>query len=569
MGSEAQMQATRSCPVMTRNEVKMLIASGCKIVIFRQFVLKVDPWLPFHPGGDKALLHMVGKDATDEIQALHSQDAQAQMIRYRIGTINGIWSNLTPPIQGGEYHQFSVGSDKPTCGRAGNERQQGYSSRSAQRSRSSETDSNKHGSRRQHTSLGLASTAASKSSQSIVETDTNMMSYLDALTLEKISIDSDKYPAVDVLTQQSIALKYRALHHKIAKEGLYECSRIAYIIESCRCIGLFSSMLLLLVYGHYTLSAICLGLTWHQLVFVAHDAGHMGITHDFQIDTVIGILVADFVGGLSLGWWKRNHNIHHIITNAPEHDPDIEHMPLFAVSHRFLGNLRSSYYDRFMEYDAIAKIMLRIQPWTYYPLLALGRFNLYRLSWDYLIARRGPRRGPGAWHWYLELAGQFCFWLWFGYGILYLMLPNHWTRLVFVVVSHLTSSPLHVQIVLSHFAMSTSDLGPQESFAQRMLRTTMDVDCPPWLDFIHGGLQFQAIHHLFPRVPRHNLRKAQRLVIEFCKDAGIPYALYGFSDGNHAVIGRLAEVSRQASILAKCQQTVASRGRFFTDDRHL
>ncbi|KAG5927095.1 hypothetical protein E4U42_002594 [Claviceps africana] len=569
MGFEAQIQETRVWPVLARDKVEKLIANGHKIVIFHQFVLKIDPWLPYHPGGEKALLHMVGKDATDEIQALHSQDAQAQMMRYRIGTINGVWSNFTPPIQGGEYRSLE-GADEPdepiTCGPSG---QQSKTECGPRSSRSPESDLNQHGPATQHMSSGLASTASSRSPHPNVGTDASLMSYLDALTLERISIDNDKYPAVDVFTQRNIALKYRALHRKIVQQGLYECGRMAYIMDICRCAGLFSAMLLLLFHGYYTLSAVCLGATWHQLVFLAHDAGHMGITHDFQIDTVIGILVADFIGGLSLGWWKRSHNIHHIVTNAPEHDPDIEHMPLFAVSHRFLSNLRSSYYDRLMKYDAIAKIMLRIQPWTYYPLLALGRFNLYRLSWDHLIARRGPRHGAGAWHWYLELAGQFCFWLWFGYGILYLMLPNLLTRLMFVLVSHVTSSPLHVQIVLSHFAMSTSDLGPQESFAQRMLRTTMDVDCPPWLDFIHGGLQFQVIHHLFPRVPRHNLRKTQRLVIEFCKDVGIPYALYGFSDGNHAVIGRLAEVSRQASILAKCQQTVARRGNVFADDRHL
>jgi delta8-fatty-acid desaturase len=91
-----------------------------------------------------------------------------------------------------------------------------------------------------------------------------------------------------------------------------------------------------------------------------------------------------------------------------------------------------------------------------------------------------------------------------------------------------------------------------------MLRTTMDVDCPPWLDFFHGGLQFQAIHHLFPRIPRHNLRKTQRLVQEFCDEVGIPYALYGFVDGNKQVIGRLADVARQVAILAKCQSVMAA-----------
>ncbi|GLA10379.1 hypothetical protein AnigIFM60653_004425 [Aspergillus niger] len=89
--------------------------------------------------------------------------------------------------------------------------------------------------------------------------------------------------------------------------------------------------------------------------------------------------------------------------------------------------------------------------------------------------------------------------------------------------------------------MSTADLGPIESFPQKMLRTTMDIDCPEWLDFFHGGLQFQAIHHLFPRIPRHNLRRAQKLVLHFCKEADIPYALYGFVRGNTKVVGSLAE----------------------------
>lgn len=34
------------------------------------------------------------------------------------------------------------------------------------------------------------------------------------------------------------------------------------------------------------------------------------------------------------------------------------------------------------------------------------------------------------------------------------------------------------------------------------LRTTMNVDTPAWLDWVHIGLQFQIEHHLFPRLPR-------------------------------------------------------------------
>jgi hypothetical protein len=53
--------------LMARAEIEALIADGRSILIVDQHVLKVDPWLKYHPGGDKAIMHMVGRDATDEV----------------------------------------------------------------------------------------------------------------------------------------------------------------------------------------------------------------------------------------------------------------------------------------------------------------------------------------------------------------------------------------------------------------------------------------------------------------------------------------------------------------------
>jgi delta8-fatty-acid desaturase len=58
-----------SYPLMSRDDIEAMIADGRKIIIIDQQVLKVDPWVLYHPGGDKAILHMVGKDATDEVTA--------------------------------------------------------------------------------------------------------------------------------------------------------------------------------------------------------------------------------------------------------------------------------------------------------------------------------------------------------------------------------------------------------------------------------------------------------------------------------------------------------------------
>jgi len=40
---------------------------------------------------------------------------------------------------------------------------------------------------------------------------------------------------------------------------------------------------------------------------------------------------------------------------------------------------------------------------------------------------------------------------------------------------------------------------------------------------VHGGLQFQAIHHLFPRLPRHRLRALVPVVRALANKHGADY----------------------------------------------
>ncbi|KAF9891744.1 hypothetical protein FE257_003225 [Aspergillus nanangensis] len=547
--------ASKKDTLLSRRYIEGQIADGKHVIIFENRVLKVDAWIKFHPGGDKSIKHMVGRDATDEINALHSKEARRHMLSFQIGRINGPWLNFLPPIQGGKFRPYS----HEDCSSEDDSSSQGNSTPP---SPIFDTQQSAPGMRRRKSSSTTDSSVSTPPSEEF----NPKPFFLDARTQEEIVFDVAKYPSLDTENQESIKQKYRKLDHRIRAEGLYQCNYFSYFIECCRYTLFAGLSYLFLRLGWYATSGFFLGFFWHQLVFTAHDAGHMGITHNFHVDSVIGIIIADYLGGLSLGWWKRNHNVHHIVTNAPEHDPDIEHMPFFAISHRFLNSLRSTYYDRLMDFDAAAKVFLPYQNYLYYPILLFGRFNLYRLSWEYLVMGQAPKKGPAWWHRWFEIAGQVFFWTWFGYGILYCTIPNWSGRFTFIMISHMVTAPLHVQITLSHFAMSTADLGVHESFPQKMLRTTMDVDCPTWLDFFHGGLQFQAIHHLYPRIPRHNLRRTQKLIMEFCRDTGIPYAVFTFYDGNKEVIGKLADVAKQVRILEECRKSCAEQGVF--SDHH-
>ncbi|KAJ9492699.1 hypothetical protein VN97_g534 [Penicillium thymicola] len=549
------MEKTASRPsrkdtLLTRRYIEGLIAEGKHVIIFEDRVLKVDPFIRYHPGGEKPIKHMVGRDATDEINALHSEEARQRMRSYQIGRIEGIWINFLPPIQGGKFRAYtedvcSSDEDSTTPEICSSSSQDGSVPPSPI---FDAIDSKSTVRQRKPTGTALAHQPQAKPA------------FLDARTREEIVFDTAKYPSLDTASQEEIKRKYRELNERIKAEGLYDCNYSCYFVECCRYTLFAGLSYTFLRMGWWATSAFFLGCFWHQLVFTAHDAGHMGITHNFHVDTLIGMFIADYLGGLSLGWWKRSHNVHHIVTNEPEHDPDIEHIPFFAISHRFLTSLRSTYYDRIMTFDAPARFLLKFQNYSYYPIMMLARFNLYVLSWEYLLKGQAPRRGPAWWHVWFELVGQVFFWTWFGYGVMYKTLPDASSRIIFLLVSHIVSSPLHVQITLSHFAMSTADLGVGESFAQKMLRTTMDVDCPTWLDFFHGGLQFQAIHHLYPRIPRHNLRRTQKFVIEFCRDTGIPYAIFTFYDGNKEVISRLGEVAKQVRLMEECRKSIAEGG---------
>jgi len=107
--------------------------------------------------------------------------------------------------------------------------------------------------------------------------------------------------------------------------GLFQCNYFDYARESLRYFLLAFLTFYFFVQAtktwHYYMSAIFLGAFWHQLTFTAHDAGHLAITHSYRIDSYIGMFIANILGGISIGWWKYHHNIHHLVTNSPEHDP--------------------------------------------------------------------------------------------------------------------------------------------------------------------------------------------------------------------------------------------------------
>ncbi|KZV97268.1 delta 8-sphingoloid desaturase protein [Exidia glandulosa HHB12029] len=516
MSSPGAERAARALPLWTRDDVAQRVLAGETVFIRHGRVIRIPAaWLDKHPGGALAILHFVGRDASDESDAYHDDKIQAMIDRYTVARVDiGLdgWEPLVPPVASGWLRRDGHWTRLGTAVREGSE------------------------------ILLVAGDVESAAGQPTLE-------------------DLQPGPSpLDPREQRRQSLAYQELHRKVEAAGLYQCRYISgYGPEVVRYVLLAVLSAVAYRAGWFVASAVFLGFFWHQLTFTAHDLGHLGVTHNWVLDRTIGTFIADVLGGLSIGWWVDNHNIHHLVTNHPSHDPDIEHIPFFAISTHFLRSLHSSYYDNPMPFDAASRIFLGVQDKLFYIVMGLARFNLYALSYGFLwrarpvfnaSGTRGTKAGRWTYAWIAEVACLALYWTWYSRVLIGL---GSWQRaLVYALVSHVVASPLHVQIVLSHFSRSTEDLGPVESFPHRQLRTTADVACPSYLAFLHGGLHLQVTHHLFPRLPRHNLKAASKLVKEFAKEQGLEYAEFGtFVEGNRDVLDVLADVAKQVAFVRK------------------
>jgi fatty acid desaturase len=75
----------------------------------------------------------------------------------------------------------------------------------------------------------------------------------------------------------------------------------------------------------------------------------------------------------------------------------------------------------------------------------------------------------------------------------------------------------------NHKGMPTLTKDDELDFVRRQVLTSRNVRGNRFVDFVLGGLNYQIEHHLFPNMPRPNLRHAQPLIHAFCRQRDLPY----------------------------------------------
>jgi fatty acid desaturase len=119
---------------------------------------------------------------------------------------------------------------------------------------------------------------------------------------------------------------------------------------------------------------------------------------------------------------------------------------------------------------------------------------------------------------------------------------------VFILVQQgLLGFYLSCSFAPNHKGMPVLAASDKTDFLRRQVLTSRNV-AGGWLtDFTLGGLNYQIEHHLFPSMPRPNLRLAQSLVAAYCAERGVTYTRTSLLRSYAQALGYLAVVGRQAS----------------------
>lgn len=270
------------------------------------------------------------------------------------------------------------------------------------------------------------------------------------------------------------------------------------------------------------LDAVFLGLVSGQLGFQLHDAGHRQMFSAGWLNVLVGVLSADALLGTSYGWWVSKHNLHHANPNDVDDDPDISVGALIYTQEQALarrGPLRA---------------LTAYQAFFFFPMLVLMGFSMHVTSYTYLLRTRTRYRRQEV----LALALHTV--LYIGFFVLVL---GPWLGLAAMLVHQATGSFYLASVFApNHKGMPQTDATSRLDFLHAQVVTARNVRSGRATDLLYGSLNYQIEHHLFPTMPRCNMRRAQPLIRDYCAEVGIPYYETSIAQSYREILGFLHHV---------------------------
>ncbi len=276
--------------------------------------------------------------------------------------------------------------------------------------------------------------------------------------------------------------------------------------------------------------AAFLAVMFTQAGFLGHDAGHRQISGSRRASYILGILYGNLGIGLSYGWWTDKHNRHHAHPNTEGADPDIAMKVLAFTTSQAHGS------------RGLARLAFRYQAYLFFPLLLGEAISLHVASIRSLASRDSRGRPMEAALLAIHVAGYLT-------AVFLVLQPVK--AVVFILVQQgLFGLYLGASFAPNHKGMPILDAADGSDFLRRQVLTSRNVRGSWFTDLALGGLNYQIEHHLFPSMPRPNLRRSQPLIKQFCQQRGVPYCEASFGSSYAQALHYLNTIGRPPRPLA-------------------
>src|SRR5579863_2587111 len=330
----------------------------------------------------------------------------------------------------------------------------------------------------------------------------------------------------------SSTASFRALALQVRAMGLLERRPGYYRVKvTLTILAFFAGWALFVVVGNSWAAlavAPLVGMTFTQLGFLGHDAGHNQVFGARRRNRLLGLVVGNALIGLSFGWWVPKHSAHHAHPNEMGLDPDIGE-GIVLVSSDAPGNRRG----------LLASWLARWQAPLFFPLMLLRSVGMHVLGIRRLLRQRDHASAIEASLIVLHATLYLTVVLW---------VLSPLKALAFVAVQQAVFSLyLGISFAPNHKGMPVIESGTAAGFARRQVVTARNIRGGWLTTFMLGGLNYQIEHHLFESMPRPNLRRVQGLVRDFCAAADLGYREESFTGSFRQIIHHLSDASAAAS----------------------
>ncbi len=252
---------------------------------------------------------------------------------------------------------------------------------------------------------------------------------------------------------------------------------------------------------------------------VMHDANHGAYSSNMNINKFLSLSLS-IVGGDNKNWKTQHNFLHHTYTNIYNHDKDIDNKIIMRFSPAG-------------EYKKIQKFQV-FYVFVFYSIMSLYWTTAKDFVQYFQFIKEGHNRESKAARvksFITILVWKAVYW---GYIIvlptILLDLNLGQVLLGFLSLHMVAGLILSIVFQLAHvvedtqFPMPNKDGGVENEWAIHQLNTTADFARDNALiTFYVGGLNFQAIHHLFPQICHVHYPKIAPIIEQTAKEFDVPY----------------------------------------------